>query len=217
MNSVSWAMLADQLELADQLLVGRPQMLQPQDLPGRYGRAVKAVDHLLYVIHCPSVLGGGWAVWRHGYVGRVTQDLDIALPADRIDEFLRAASVAGFEILPVMPGRWPKVLHKDTGIQVDIWPEGGRPGTDAKPAPTVIPHPTLMGAAGDTLCYITLPALIELKLAAGRARDESDVVELMRANSQQVDTIRQHLAGVHPSYVQAFDVLVQRAREQADA
>jgi hypothetical protein len=192
-------------------------MFEPQDLPGRYGRAVKAVDHLLNVLQCPAVLGGGWAVWRHGYVGRVTQDLDIALPADRIPEFLQVASVTGFDLLPVRPGRWPKVLHKDTGIEVDILPEGGRPGTERKPAPTVIPHPTRMGAVGTALRYITLPALVELKLAAGRARDDSDVVELLRANADQVDSIRQHVAGVHSSYVHLFDELLDRAREQGDA
>ncbi len=189
-------------------------MLDPQDLPGRYGRVVKAVDHLLQVLGCAAVLGGGWAVWRHGYVGRVTQDIDIALPADRIDEFLRAAAVAGFDVLPVQPGRWPKVLHRDTGIEVDILPEGGRPGTATKPAPTTIPHPSRMGAAGSVLRYISLPYLIELKLAAGRARDESDIVELIRANPDQLDAIRQHLGGVHTDYVAAFDVLSQRAREE---
>jgi len=192
-------------------------MFEPQDLPGRYGRAVRAVNHLLHVLQCPSVLGGGWAVWRHGYVGRVPQVLDIALPADRIDEFLRTASVCGFEPLPVRPGRWPKMLHKDTGIEVDILPEGGRPGTERKPAPTVIPHPTQIGAAGAALRYITLPALIELKLAAGRARDVSDVVELLRANADQVEPVRRHLNGVHASYVQTFDELLERAREQGEA
>ncbi len=192
-------------------------MLDPQDLPGRYGRVVKAVDQLLQAIQCEAVLGGGWAVWRYGYVGRVTQDLDIALPAGRIDEFLRTAAVAGFDILPVQPGRRPKVLHRDSGIHVDILPEGARPGTPAKPAPTTIPHPAQMGAAGCTLRYINLFSLLELKIAAGRARDESDVVELVRANPEQVDAIRQHVAGVHPDYAQAFDQLVQRAREQGDA
>ncbi|HZT82303.1 MAG TPA: hypothetical protein VFA26_18895 [Gemmataceae bacterium] len=214
MNAMTLASLAEQLELADELLARRMEMLEPQDLPGRYGRVVKAVDHLLQAIRCEAVLGGGWAVWRHGYVGRVTQGLDVALPADRIDEFLRAAAVAGFEVLPVQPGRWPKVLHKDTGIQVDILPEGGRPGTPAKPAPTTIPPPARMGACGHWLRCIDLPSLIELKIAAGRARDESDVVELVRVNPDQVDAIRQHLAGVHSDYVVAFEQLVRRAREQ---
>src|SRR4051794_36016529 len=129
MNAVTLEFLTQQLELADQLLTGRAVMLEPQDLPGRYGRVVKAVDHLLAILSCESVLGGGWAVWRHGFVGRVTQDIDIVLPAARIEEFLRAAAISGFEILPSLPGRWPKVRHKDTDVKVDILPEGARPGT----------------------------------------------------------------------------------------
>ena len=64
--------------------------------------------------------------------------------------------------------------------------------------------------------FVRLPSLIELKLAAGRARDESDVVELIRVNPDQVEAIRAHLASVHADYVQAFDRLAQRAREQQD-
>ena len=63
---------------------------------------------------------------------------------------------------------------------------------------------------------MSLPSLIELKLAAGRARDESDVVELVLTNPEQIDTIRHHLALVHVDYLQAFDRLVQRANEQRD-
>jgi hypothetical protein len=191
-------------------------MFTPQDLPGRYGRVIRALDHLLQVTHTESVLGGGWAVWHHGYIGRVTQDIDIALPADRIDEFLLAASVSGFEMLPRQEGRWPKMIHKDTGVKVDILPEGARPGTAEKPAPTTIPHPAAMGATAGDLCYISLNSLIELKLAAGRARDEADVVELLRVNPDQVDSIRQHLAQVHPNYVSLFEQQLQRARQQRD-
>jgi hypothetical protein len=212
---LSVAGLHEQLTLADELLAGRAWMLAPQDLPGRYGRVVKGVDHLLQVLGCEAVLGGGWAVWRHGYVGRVTQGLDIVLPAEYIDACLRAAVVAGFDVLPVPPGRWPKLLHRETGIEVDILPEGGRPGTAASPAPTTIPHPARMGAAGGALCYIRLPSLVELKIAAGRARDESDVVELLRANPTEVDTIRQHLAGVHSAYVQKFNELRRRAQDES--
>lgn len=206
--------LTQQLELADQLLAGRTAMLQPQDLPGRYGRVVQAIDHLLATMKCPAALGGGWAVWRHGYVGRVTQDMDIVLPADRIDEFLRVAAFAGFDVLPMLPGIWPKLGHKDTGIQVDILPEGERPGTKTHPAPTVIPHPQRLGATPGKLQYISLPALVELKLAAGRARDESDIIELLRVNPDEHDAIRRHVAEVHAAYAAALAALMDRAREQ---
>ena len=216
MRTVTPNLLSEQLELADQLLAGRDTMLEPQDLPGRYGRVVKAVDRVLHLANCEAVLGGGWAVWRYGFIGRVTQDVDIVIPADRVDEFLRVASVSGFEVLPQRPGRWPKVMHKDTNVQVDILPEGQRPGTPSRPAPTTLPHPSALGAIRGKLRFVTLPALIQLKIAAGRARDESDVVELVRSNPGETDAVRAHLAGVHPDYVQAFDRLVQRAAEQQD-
>jgi hypothetical protein len=216
MATVALESLTDRLELVDRLLFGRDQMLTPQDLPGRYGRVIKAIDHVLESMQCESVIAGGWAVWFHGYEGRMTQDVDIALAADRIEEFLRVAGVAGFELLAQKPGRWPKVRHKETGIKVDILPEGAQPGTPTRPAPTTIPHPSKLGAAGTKLRYINLAPLIELKLAAGRPQDDADVAKLILENPDNVAAIRQHLASVHTSYVAAFDRLVERACEQCD-
>jgi hypothetical protein len=216
MPPVSLESLTERLELADQLQAGRDTMLAPQDLPGRYGRVVKAIDHLLGVLQCPSVVAGGWAVWRHGFVGRVTQDIDIVLPADRVEEFMRLAAISGFEVLAQPPGRWPKALHKDTGVKLDILPEDARPGTVGKLAPTTIRHPLAMGAEGSSLVYVSLPPLVELKIAAGRIGDEHDVVELIRANPEQVGVIRQHLATIHGDYVRVFDALVQRTAAQQE-
>jgi hypothetical protein len=208
--------LTEMVELSEQLLAGRETMLEPQDLPGRFGRAVRAVDHVIQVMQSESVLAGGWAVWRHGFDGRVTQDVDIVLPADRIDEFLRCAGVSGFEILPQKPGRWPKVRHKETGVKVDVLPEGARPGTASAPAPTTIPHPAKLGGKLGALRYISLPALIELKLAAGRGKDEADIMQLILANPAKLAAIRAHLATVHPDYVQRFDALILRAPEEEE-
>ncbi|MBI3469197.1 MAG: hypothetical protein HY000_39845 [Planctomycetes bacterium] len=216
MSETSLEFLTEQIELADQLAAGRDQMHEPQDLPGRFGRAIRAIDHILGVMGCESVLGGGWAVWHHGYAARVTQDIDIALPADRIDEFIRVACVSGFEVIPQPEGRWPKVRHKESGVKVDILPEGARPGTAARPAPTLIPHPSRMGAAAGRLRYMEFASLMELKLAAGRGRDDFDVIELMRIRMEQAAEIRKHLAAVHADYVAAFDRLVERAKDQRD-
>lgn len=204
---ISSTFLVQQLELADALLAGRKQMLEPQDLPGRYGRVVKALDHVLQACQCEAVVGGGWAVWRHGYVGRVTQDIDIVLPKDQIEEFLEVASVNGFEVLAKVEGRWPKLVHSETKIDVDILPEGARPGTPSQPAPTTIPHPKLMGAGPGGLTYAGLNSLIELKLAAGRLRDQADVVELLRENPDQLAAIKSHLKSVHAEYFEALEKL----------
>ena len=103
MAAVTLDFLTEQLELGEQLLHARGTMFTPQDLPGRYGRVVKAIDHLLEVLKCEAVVAGGWAVWHHGYFGRMTQDIDIALAKDQIDAFLHAAAVSGFEVLPQQP------------------------------------------------------------------------------------------------------------------
>ena len=213
MSQPSFNQLTEQLALADILLAGRATMHDPQDLPGKYGRVVRAIDHVLELISCEAVVGGGWAVWRHGFINRVTQDIDIILPADRIEEFLKVASVGGFQILPVTSGRWPKVHHKETDIQVDILSEGERPGLPPDFAPTTIPHPVQLGAAGCKLRYLQLAGLIELKIAAGRLKDKADVVELIRANPAQIDVIRQRLSEIHDRYAEEFDTLVEEAQK----
>lgn len=205
--------LTQQLELADALLAGRSQMLEPQDLPGRYGRVVRSLDQVLAACDCEAVVAGGWAVWRHGYIGRVTQDVDIALPKSRVEEFLKTASVSGFSIITQEQGHWPTLQHRETGIDVDILPEGGRPGTATRPAPTTIPHPSAMGAVRGKLRYSSLLSLIELKLAAGRLRDEADVLELARENRDRLDQVRVHLQAVHPQYANRFDELLQQVDE----
>jgi len=126
------------------------------------------------------------------------------------------AAVSGFEILPARPGTWPKLRHKESDVSVDILPEGATPGTPSRPAPTTIPHPACLGAQRGSLKYIHLAGLVELKLAAGRARDDADVVELARANPGQIESLRQHLADVHEDYLARFNELVARAREQTD-
>jgi hypothetical protein len=207
--------LTQQLQLADALLAGRDRMLEPQDLPGRYGRVVRALDQILQACDCDAVVGGGWAVWRHGYIGRVTQDIDVVLSTASVESFLRAASVTGFEVLTQPEGRWPKLQHRDTGIEVDILPEGGRPGTASRPAPTTIPHPEAMGAVRGILRYSSLTSLIELKLAAGRLRDEADVVELARENPDRLEDVRIHLKSVHPQYAKRFEELLGQLDESA--
>jgi hypothetical protein len=208
--------LTQQLQLADALLVGRDHMLEPQELPGRYGRVVQSLDRVLKACDCEAVVSGGWAVWRHGYVGRITQDIDIAVPSANIQGFLQAASVSGFDVLKQPQYRWPKLVHRETGIDVDLLPEGGRPGTASRPAPTTIPHPKSMGAIAGSLKYISLSSLIELKLAAGRLRDEADVVELARANQDCLDEVRRHLQAVHPQYAARFEELLAQLDESAD-
>jgi hypothetical protein len=124
--------------------------------------------------------------------------------------------MSGFDVLDAPEGRWPKLQHRDTGVEVDLLPEGGRPGVASRPAPTTIPHPQKMGAVRGALKYMSLLSLIELKLAAGRLRDEADVIELARENRDRLDEVRRHLAMVHSQYASRFDELLQQLDAEAN-
>ena len=70
-----------------------------------------------------------------------------------------------------------------------------------------------MGAERGALKYSSLPSLVELKLAAGRLRDEADVVELARANPDKIEVLRRHLQSVHSQYAARFEELLDQLDE----
>jgi hypothetical protein len=72
-----------------------------------------------------------------------------------------------------------------------------------------------MGAVRGILKYISLPSLVELKLAAGRLRDEADIVELVRENRDRIDELRRHLQAVHSQYAARFEELLTHLDEPA--
>jgi hypothetical protein len=55
---------------------------------------------------------------------------------------------------------------------------------------------------------MSLQSLIELKLAAGRLRDDADVAELARENRERLDDVRRHLASTHQQYLTRFEQLL---------
>jgi len=208
--------LVEQIELADQILAGREDVLEPRDLPGPFGTVVRAVESVLLVCDMGAVLGGDCAVWKYGYVARIIREIAIVLSAERLDEFIRIASDSGFDELPTRLGRRPKLLHRDTQIRVDIFAGGGSSVVAGKPVPTRIPHPGKMAAQPGRLRYMDLPSLIVLKLTAGHSQDDADAIELLRANSEKMSSLREFAANIHSDYAAKFDVLAQLAREQID-
>ena len=207
--------LTEQLTLADALLVtDGGKVMRPSELPGRYGRVIRDLERLVVATDVHAVVAGGWAVWRHGYVGRVTQDVDIVIPAVSQEDVLRVAPMFGFDVLPVREGMWPKLTHRETAIDVDLMPEAGIPGTPTRPAPVPIRHPSVYGAKAGELSFIELSGLFELKLGAHRARDVADLVELIKVNPSQLDEIRQHLEQIHPDYAAELTNLIRQAHEE---
>ena len=186
----------------------------PENLPGRYGRVIVDLKRLLLTTDALSVVAGGWAVWHHGYAGRITEDVDIVVAKSAIKDLERAAAVCGFDFLTPPEGRWPKLQHRETEIDVDLLPEGGIPGTPSNRAPVAIRGPLTYGAIEKTLQYISLPGLVELKLGAGRAKDTADLIELIQTHPGRIGELRKNVASVHTSYGPKFDQLVSQAEEE---
>jgi hypothetical protein len=107
--------------LTEALRLGRKKMLEPQDLSGRFGRVVKAVDRVLSAIGAQAVLACGWAVWRHGFEGRVTQDIDITIGINDVDEFLRVAPMSGFQSYQFSPDIGQKLFTGTQELKSTYW------------------------------------------------------------------------------------------------
>lgn len=186
----------------------------PRDLPGRYGRAIHDLERLLTAADALSVVAGGWAVWRHGYAGRVTEDVDIVVAEEKIERLHQLAENFGFDFFLPPAGRWPKMNHRATKIDVDILPEAGVPGTPSRPAPVPIGNPSRYQAVAGSLVFIPLSGLVELKLGAGRAKDIADLVELIKAHRTELEPILEYLATVHSSYPDRFSALIRQADQE---
>lgn len=123
---------------------------------------------------------GGMALVAHGYI-RTTIDVDILVTADG----LRAlhAALDGLGYLPPFEGS-KNLRDTATGVRIEFLIAGQFPG-DGKPKPVAFPDPAVAAETKHGIRFLSLPKLIELKLASGmtnpgRLRDLADVQELIR-------------------------------------
>ena len=87
----------------------------------------------------------------------------------RIEELLRVAAVSGFEVAPTPPG-YGRSSSQGIGRECRHL-AGGRDPRHALPSRSDHDSASFaVGRRGTRLTYIDLPGLVELKLAAGRAR-----------------------------------------------
>ena len=132
------------------------------------------------------VFVGGLAVQQHGYV-RNTLDVDIVV--SDVDAACDWLAAHGFKENPGPVGfRRSKVkvimTDKENGVDVDLMPAGARVGGSGLP----LPQPEKAEA---TPQYVDAATLVSLKLSSclaepvNRAKDQADVVELIKAGLPQ--------------------------------
>jgi hypothetical protein len=126
-------------------------------------------------------VSGGMALFHHG-VRRFTEDVDVLVTREGLEQIHERLSGLGY--LP--PTRGSKNLRDtSTGVRIDFIVTGDFPG-DGRPKPVSFPDPSGVAEEQDGVRYLTLPKLVELKLASGmtnpgRLRDLADVIELIKA------------------------------------
>jgi hypothetical protein len=130
---------------------------------------------VLKLFNIPHYVCGGFAVQEHGFP-RLTVDVDIIVPDV---QFAREKlSMNGFK---ENPGPKMTVTDRETKVEIDVLPGGGKIG----PGPVTFPMPI---KTSDKPQILTLTELISLKLSSyignpfDRARDYGDVAELIKAN-----------------------------------
>src|SRR5712691_4610129 len=126
---------------------------------------------------------GGMALIAHGYV-RFTNDVDLLTTTDGLERVHKL--LVGRDYRPAFEGSRKKFRDTKTGVDVEFITTGEFPG-DGKPKPVAFPTPKDASVNRDGRRVISLPKLIELKLASGlsaehrRLRDLADVQDLIIA------------------------------------
>ncbi|GAC1351114.1 MAG: hypothetical protein NVSMB1_01050 [Polyangiales bacterium] len=160
------------------LLVARRYFMGDADVQ----RAAKRIAAALSEMGIAYAICGGLAVTAYGHA-RLTQDVDVLLTPEGLRQFKALWLGKGWvERFPGSNG----MRDAEHNVKIDVLLTGAYPG-DGKPKPVRFPDPATVAVDVGGTATLTLPALVELKLASGmtapdRPRDLDDVIQLIRAN-----------------------------------
>jgi hypothetical protein len=133
----------------------------------------------------------------HGYE-RYTDDVDVIVTREGLEKFKERWLGLGYMNLRAGGKPVRDTIHN---VKIDFLLAGDFPG-DGKPKPVVVPEPRAASVAGKKYRVVSLPKLIELKLASGmsaphRGKDLVDVQEII------------HRTGIPRDFVDQLDPYVR--------
>jgi hypothetical protein len=135
----------------------------------------------------PYAVAGAMAMFSHGY-RRFTEDIDLLVTADGLKKI--HDSLEGLGYVPLFLGS-KSLRDVETGVVIEFLVAGQFPG-DGNPKPVSFPDPSTVSIKQDGISYLTLPILLQLKLASGmthtgRLKDLADVQELIKNLKLPID------------------------------
>ncbi len=160
-------------------------------------------------LQIPYAVVGGMALTRYEY-RRFTDDLDVLVTKESLDRIHEELEGRGY----VPPFNGSKHLRDtDTGVKVEFLVTGQFPG-DGKPKPVAFPNPADVAEEYLSIRFLSLSALIELKLASGisnpdRGKDLIDVRELIVKNGLDRDYAAKLNPYVQESFLNIWDRISQ--------
>ncbi len=172
-------------------------------------KSLRKIAAKLDELGVPYAVAGGMALFFHGY-RRFTEDVDILVNQAGLEVIHQSLRGLGY-VPPFEASKNLRDTH--TGVRIEFLVSGDYPG-DGQPKPVAFPDPATVATEISGIKFLTLPAVIELKLASGmtnprRAKDLVDVQELIAA-LQLDETFTDQL---HPFVRDKFVELVHVIRD----
>jgi hypothetical protein len=159
--------------------------------------ALRNIARRLNELSIPYAVVGGMALFKHG-LRRFTEDVDVLVRKEDLKRIHQALEGRGY----LLAHRYSKHLRDASNkVRIEFLTTGDYPG-DGLEKPVAFPDPQSVAEEFDSIKYVNLSKLIEMKLAsgmtgAGRLKDLSDVLELIKLLNLPEGFARQ----LHP-YVQ---------------
>jgi len=168
-------------------------------------KTLRKIARRLHELGVPYAVVGGMALDAHGFT-RLTTDVDILVTKESLKTIHDRLEGLGY----VPPFANSKHLRDaEHGVRVEFLVSGEFPG-DGKPKPVAFPDPSESAVEIAGISYLSLPKIIELKLASGmtssgRLKDLGDVQELIKALGLPIEFAEQLNPYVRPKYVELWE------------
>jgi Uncharacterised nucleotidyltransferase len=155
---------------------------------GRLRETVRRLVARLDAEEITYALVGGLALGEHGYI-RMTEDIDVLVTPVGLERFRERLIGRGY--VATHPNATRAFRDSESGVRIEILVTGEFPG-DGKPKAVSFPDPAGAATEVEGVRVLTLPKIIELKLASGmtaphRLRDLADVQEIIKARGLDAD------------------------------
>jgi hypothetical protein len=180
----------------------------------QFTKALEALERLASTIDAPLAIVGGLAGIHH-QAAVTTLDIDVVVPADKLDAVVAEAVHCGLVVKHSSSDGWHRLAFTDEQgeVAIKVVPAGQKSTRDPIYAPAT-PSPQELGVARG-LGYASFDGWVALKLVANRDKDRYHLIEaLKRASEASIASVAVRLRQFDPIYLKEFERLVAAAEAE---